>query len=485
MRSLARGLAALLILAALLAYAAMLKRHLVTAVGGSDSSGYMNEARLFASGHMSLAVEPVRTMKLDAKEYTRFFMPVGFREVPHGRMVPTYPAGLPLHFLLAGLIGGWSFAPYCVSALSAIASLFVLYAIARELGLERWWSIAAAAILAATPIVISTAIQPLSDDLATFWALVAMLCALRAQRTPSFAVAAGIALGIGVWVRPTNLLMALPLLFAMRARLPLLLRAAAGALPFGLAILVFNHAQYGSATKTGYGTLGEMIEWSAFGRCSSHHVRQLLKALTILPLAGVAGFFDRGVERWTRWTLAAWIGIFFAFYSLYDVCTDWWDMRFILPAVPALILGFLLLVQHVASSPWRRVVAAGLIAAVIFISARRGKEYQVLGYAPGEQQWPRTVHWAESQLPPNALVMSGIFSGAFLYYSHRFIIRWDLLSVDDFQLMRAYAANANLRWYAVTSEIADCQPDEFRRRFPGRWTVLGKINDVTLWRLEE
>src|SRR5438045_2769408 len=170
MRSFARGAAALAVFAALFAYAAMLERHLVTAVGGSDSSGYMNEARLFASGRMGLDVEPVRAMKLDPKAFTRFFMPVGFREVPHGRMVPTYPAGLPLHFMAAALIGGWSFAPYCVSALSAIGSLFLLYAIGRELGLERWWSIAAAAILAAVPIFISSAVQPLSDDLATFWA---------------------------------------------------------------------------------------------------------------------------------------------------------------------------------------------------------------------------------------------------------------------------------------------------------------------------
>lgn len=475
----------MLILAALLAYATMLGRNLVLAVGGSDSSGYMNEARLFASRRLGVDVEPVRTMKLDPKQFTRFFVPVGFREAPRGRIVPSYPAGLPLHFALAGIIGGWSLAPYWVSPLSALASLFVLYGIGRELGLERWWSIAAAAILAAVPIFISSAIQPLSDDLATFWALVTMLCALRAQRAPAFAVAAGIAFGMGVWVRPTNILMALPLLFALRGRIPLLLRAAAGALPFGIAVLVFNSIQFGSPTRTGYGTFREMVTWSALGRCSSHHARLLLRALTVVPLAGIAAFFDRGVEGWKRWLLASWFGIFFAFYSVYDVCTDWWDMRFILPAVPALILGFLLLLQHLARTPLRRAVAAVVVVAVIVMSARTAKGFGVLGYAEGEQQWPHTVRWAEARLPPNALVISGIYSGAFLYYANRFIVRWDLLSVDDFQLFRAYAANANLRWYAVTSEVADVKPDEFRRRFPGRWTVVGTLDDVTLWRLDE
>jgi len=183
--------------------------------------------------------------------------------------------------------------------------------------------------------------------------------------------------------------------------------------------------------------------------------------------------------------LASWFAIFFAFYSVYDVCTDWWDMRFILPAVPALILGFLLLLQRIAAAPLRRAVAAALVIAVIAVSAWTAKGFGVLGYAAGEQQWPRTVAWAEARLPPNALVISGIYSGAFLYYANRFIVRWDLPSPDDFAALRAYAANANMRWYALTSEIADCPPDEFQRRFPGRWTVMGKINDVTLWRLEE
>ena len=59
------------------------------------------------------------------------------------------------------------------------------------------------------------------------------------------------------------------------------------------------------------------------------------------------------------------------------------------------------------------------------------------------------------------------------------------MSPDDFQLLRAYAANAKLPWYAATSADADCTPEEFVKKFPGNWTPLSKYRDVTLWRLDE
>lgn len=54
-----------LVIAAIAAYGTMLTRNICFAVGGSDSSGYMNEARAIAAGRTSLAIEPLRPLKLD------------------------------------------------------------------------------------------------------------------------------------------------------------------------------------------------------------------------------------------------------------------------------------------------------------------------------------------------------------------------------------------------------------------------------------
>jgi dolichyl-phosphate-mannose-protein mannosyltransferase len=469
----------------LVAYFWVLARHTAFAVGGPDSSGYMNEARMFAAGQLKAPVTPLRTMKLPIS-FTHCFTPLGFLTAPKGRMVPSYPPGLPLHFAVAGKLGGWNRAPYLVVPLLATLSLILMYGIARELRLSRVWSLVASALLASIPIFLSSAIQPLSDDAALFWALVAMYCALRANRRAALAIVAGIAFGIGVWVRPTNLLLALPFAFALRWRWPLLWRAAVGAIPVGLALAAYQKVQFGSPFLTGYGSAGEMLQASIIAKCAPHHLLWLMKTMSPLAILGLLfAIVDRRLERRTRILLPIWIGIFFLFYMAYDICADWWDMRFLLPGVPALIIGPLLVLQRLATTRVRSFVAAALALVLLVTPIVMSRRLRVFDYGKGELQWPRFVSWTERQLPPNALVIGGIFCGAFYYYSDRFVVRWDQLETDDFQLMRAYAGNANLRWYAMMSSVADTSEEEFVKRYPGKWTVVARERDVTLWRLDE
>jgi hypothetical protein len=68
-------------------------------------------------------------------------------------------------------------------------------------------------------------------------------------------------------------------------------------------------------------------------------------------------------------------------------------------------------------------------------------------------------------------------------YSGRFTARWDRLDADRFQLLRAYAGDANLRWYAVLSEV-EVSMDEFHRRLPGKWTPVARYRNVIVYRLD-
>lgn len=467
---------------ALIAYSILLQRNIAWGVGGADASGYMNEAKLFGSGNLRAPIEPLQQLGIPSS-FGRLFIPIGWGWAPDRRfMVPTYPAGAPLHFAVAALIGGWN-APFYVSPLAGLGAIVLLFLIGRELGLSRWWSLAAAAIFACVPIFFANAVQPLSDALATFWALAAMWCALRSRTRPYFAIAAGAALAIGVCVRPTNLLIGFPLLVAMRFRWNLIARAVLAAIPFGLALMWLHWNQFGSPFTTGYGTLGQMLNVKALSRCPKHHLLWMVRTLTpIIPLAALAAIFIRGIDKWARILVPVWFSVFFAFYSFYDVCIDWWDLRFIMPALPAVILGGVLTLSY-----WRmpRGLAVVLVLAVLVQEARVAKNVSMFGYDDYEQIWPNTVHWAEKQLPRDALVISGIYGGAFYYYAQRPTVRWELMTPDDFQLLRAYAGNAGLPWYAVISKDADTTPEEFVKKFPGKWTVLSKYRDVTLWRLDE
>lgn len=463
---------------ALLAYLAFLVRHDAFVVGGPDSSGYFNFARMLTAGRLSLEAEPLIEMNLD-RSWLPVFAPSGFRPAQQGRaIVPTYPVGLPLHL---ALLGHWT------TPVAATVCLLLMILIARELGLPEWAALAGAAMLGAFPAFLLTATQPLSDVVATMWALAAVYLSSRAfARDPggrgaqsmatgpdpsqtlgmTVAAAAGVAFALGVLVRPTNLLLAPALIVAMREKPRQLLIAAAAALPFGIGLLVLQNALYGSPWRTGYD--GGMLALAHVAAASAHGI-WLAKLAT--PLVFPLGLVTR------RWVLVAWFVPFFAFYALYGVYGSWTDTRFLLPALPALILGALAWVRRLPV-----IVAAVLIAAMVIVPIKQARVLHVLDVTRREAIYRDSVTWAEREIPDDAMVMAGLFTGTFLFYERRWTVNWPMLEGDRFQLLRAYAAPRP--WYALLSDV-ELPPEELRRRYAGRWVVVGRREDVTLWRLAD
>ncbi len=444
----------------LVAYGLMLIRHLSWAAGGSDSSGYLNEARLMAAGKAGRPIELLTTLHLGT-EWGRVFTPLGFE--PKGRdMVPTYPPGLPAHFALAATIGGWTRAPFLVLPLAALLCLALMFVLARQFGLTELESFGAAAILAACPVFIYMAGQAMSDVVATAWTLAAIVCALA--NAPA---AAGAAFAISVCVRPSNLLIAIPLAFALRWRIRPMIIAALAALPFGVAFMIWNHMLFGSAMATGYGSVREMVQWGYARERLPHYSYWLMVQLT--PLVFPCGLLARRALLW------AWFLPLFVFYCFYGAYDAWWYTRFLLPAIPPLIVGFLLIIHH-----FPRALVAAMLVAVIFFGAQQTRRLDAL-VAEQDSIYPETVVWVERQLPRDAIVVSMQFSGAFLYYSGRQTVRWDFLDNDQFQLLRAYAGAANLHWYAV---LAPFEWERFPGHLAGKWTPIGQRRDIMLLRLD-
>jgi 4-amino-4-deoxy-L-arabinose transferase-like glycosyltransferase len=467
-----RAAAALALAMIAAAYASLIVRNISFAAGGPDESGYMNEARLLRSGRVRIPIEPLRTLHID-RSYADVFNPLGFVPGPHETIVPSYPAGYPIHLLVAAVVGGWERAPFLVSPLAAFGSILLMFAVTRALGLSQPYAIAAAMMLAVFPAFALQSLQIMSDVPATFWALLTIWLALR--RNP---IAAGIAFGVAVWVRPTNILLAIPLAIALRLELPSLMRAAIAALPFGALLLIFNASMYGSAFTTGYGSLTENL--TLHSACLHDQSLWLAKLLTplIFP-GGLLVVFDRRADAWRhRALLPVWFAVFLIFYSLWPVCDAWWYTRFLLPAIPALILGALIVCRGLPK------IAAALVIVVVVVCARDWETFHILRIDDDQAIYPRSIAVAEKVLPRNALVVSGLLSGAFMNYSGRFTARWDRLDADRFQLLRAYAGDANLRWYAVLSEV-EVSMDEFHRRLPGKWTPVARYRNVIVYRLDE
>jgi hypothetical protein len=464
------------VLALLAAYVALLLRNSCFFPSGPDSSGYLGEARMFASGRLRVEVAPLQTLHLD-RSFTGVFTPLGFDPYRNAtEMVPTYPAGLPLHFALAGAIGGWSYAPYFVITLAAMFALLLMYGIARELELPEPFAIAAAAMLAASPIFISFAMQPMSDLPATTWALAAIWFSLRSRRMPALALAAGAAFAIGVWVRPTNILLGVALLFALPLRIRHLLFAALGALPFAIGLAWLQRVQYGSWIRTAYGTVGEVISTSM--PCLTFQASGTLRMVTPLVIIGAVLVVLMSSVAWhSRAMLVSWFGVFFVFYGAYHYCEQWISSRFLLPAIPALILASVIALERLTRA--QRALALIAILIVLIGEARTGSKLKVFRIDDYESVFPESVRYVEQRVPHDALVITGVLSGAF-YNAGHWTARWDRLDVAHFATLRA-AAHGPL--YAMISDV-EVPAAEFRRRLPGQWVSVGRMRDVTLYRLE-
>jgi hypothetical protein len=442
---------------------------------GPDTSGYLSEARLIAAGKTSVVIEPMVRAGLPAS-MAYLFTPYGFMPAEARNMVPTYPVGTPVHLALAAAIGGWARAPFLVAPVAAVASLFLVAAIGRRIGLTSGWAIAGAAILGAFPVYVSMSLQPMSDVLATAWTLAAVLCALKSRDGAwQWAMAASAAFCIGVAVRPSNVLLALPLIVAIGWRPARLAIAGVTAVPFAGALMFWHQALYGSPFKTGYGSAGSVL--SSGASCGGTHIAALASMLTPLVLVGaIAVVFDGRVAKWQRALLVAWPAVFLLFYAFYDYCPDAMATRFLLPALPAMILGALLV-----ASRWRA-VAVALVLVVLTREVVQIGRMHVLHRNEWESIFPRTVTWVEGVVPPDGVVCAAITSGAFYYQAGRITVRWDQLEPHTAAVLRG-APGLEGPWYAVVSDVEGGEA-ALRARIPGEWRLVGRERDVTLWRLE-
>jgi hypothetical protein len=454
-----------------IAYFAFLVAHISYAAGGADSSGYLNEARLLAHGHARAPVHLVDALHVDPS-YTSAFVPLGFHASNGGTMVPTYPPGLPAILAIAAAIGGWGVGPFLVGPAAAIGCLFLMYAVARHFDISHPMAIAGAAILAVFPPFVLIAIQPVSDVVATFFALMAIGCALRANP-----YAAGFAFAAGVAVRPTNALLVIAIVCAVRAERTSLIRIVIGALPIAIALAWFNTAMYGSPLLTGYGIAttanarNVASAFLAFGGWSA-----LMLTPLIVP-GGLLAAFDRHVDGWKRTTLIAWFLPFLLFYSFFGI-SGWWFARYLLPGVPAAVLGFLILLRDLRFS---KVFVAIVLLFTIGVPYRMTRKFHVTAIRNENKIYPEAEAWVQRQIPRDALLVAGEMSGSFCYYANRETVRWEMLDRDRFAVLRSHAS---MSWYAIAIDDNEAARIDFAHRMPGRWTRISNYRQSSLWRLD-
>lgn len=484
----ARRLSTLALSLFVAAYAGMVFSHAGRSIGGSDSSGYYNAARALAAG------EPIETIDLldhlEAGEETRRFIPLGY--VPGARpgtMVPFYPMGLPLQFAAAAAVFGWELGPFLVPPAAAVASLLLLFGVARELGVSRLGALAAVAMLGSLPVFVHYAVQPMGDDVAALWALATMFAALRSRRHAAWAVAAGAAFGIGVLVRPTSAILIVPLVFALEPRPRIWALFAAGGAPCAALLAVFNQHCYGSPLRSGYGVGGALddFKWANFPARLRHYGYWIAAMLTpLVPAAWLALPIDRRRPPRVRVLLFTWFAAFFLLYCFYGPYETWWYTRYLLPGIPALLVGAVLLVEarFERLRPTGRRVASVAVAFAFLLACgagvRLGLRFHALEIGASESVYPESIRWAIERLPPNRLVVAMQVSGAMRSYGLAPLVRWDFLDAETFPAFRRRMEGAGFEFYAL---LFPFETEDAMARLPGAWETVGKHRHVTLWRL--
>jgi hypothetical protein len=480
--------------ALLVIYGAVVAAHASHAVGGSDSSGYATIARSVLEGRILLPIPELEQLGFPAS-YAPMFSPLAYttrveKSAPQkAALVPVYPVGFPLHMAAGAVILGWRNGPFIISPLMGTLSLLFLYLIGRRLGLSRAFAFAGAMVLALNPTFLFMASQPMSDVTALFWSLALVWAGLRSQDDDRWAGLAGAAFGMAFLVRPTNILLLVPLAFCLRLKPKALFYFVLGGLPLAAIFCGYNYAAYGHPLRTGYGSINLQDELgiSGYSMRFKHYIYWI--ALTMSPVL-LAGWLGAAANRLLKWReralLIAWFSIFLIFYSSYNIYEDWWYTRFLLPGYPGLVLGACMTAQWLLGT-WvkeRRYVrwAAGiaLLAMALSFPLHYDRKFEVLDYGKGESIHADSSRWADARVPARAVIVTSEMSGALKFYTHQLILRWDMIPPELWPSVKSRIQEKGYEFYALLMhhELEDAQ-----RRVPGEWREQGQMRHLSLWHI--
>ena len=469
-------------------YAAFLSFHLEAWAGGSDSSGYMNQARFLADGKIHVPQKIPAALNPEPFDWFTF-IPLGFHPLPATKeMAPSYPVGLPLILVGLAQVAGWNAAPPLAMLLSALLGVALMIPLGRLAGLPRGWSWFGAFLLAASPLYTAMSLQLFSDVPATTAALGTIIFAWRSRSHGRSALAAGALFALAVLIRPSNAVLILPVAVCLGRNWRRWIWLGAGGLPGAAFQGVYNLQAYGGVLKSGYGSVGSLFSSEFLPGILLHYAKWLPFLLTPIGLLIFALPWCARDRRRAAAVLMTWFLGVLGFYATYKHTSDaWWYLRFVLPAFPPAIVGGLW-VAHVA---WTRLPATSfvqprsrrlalLLIAVIF--AHSVLWHNFLGAARagrGEAMYHGALAWAGSHLPANAVLISMQCTGALAYQGRFEIVRWDLLTPARFDLVTQACAKAGQPVYAMLFDHEE--NDALNVRAPGGWKKIGEHQLISFW----
>jgi hypothetical protein len=309
---------------------------------------------------------------------------------------------------------------------------------------------------------------------------------IRSPDSPGWAFVSGLCISVGFLIRPNNFLIAIPVLISVGISPRKLILVALGSLP-GIAVwLWFNRLAYGNPLLSGYGAIGNEFHSSLIAGTLGFYARWLPLLLSpIVLIAPAIAVLYRLVPRVSA-VLLSWALAYMAFFSAYRWTHEqWWFLRFLLPAAPALIVAGLvvahfwfMIVRERYSATVQRLLPLVLLVAAISVEVRRSepvREAWSIGH--GERKYGRVSAWLVAHAPGNSVVVTSQASGALFYFTPFTLLRFEEM---DSSVSRRVETTLTAERRPLYAALFPFEVD-ILRKIPGKWDRLVSVDDVSIW----
>ena len=457
-------------------------------VGGSDSYGYASEAELWLKG--PLVISQPWAASVPWPDANRTFTPLAYHpgQQPNS-IVPTYSPGLPMLMAAAKLLVGQC-GVFAIVPLSAGVAVLATFAFARRL-VSSEVGIAAAWLLATSPVFLFMTMAPMSDVPTTAaWAVVFWCAAGDGMASAGLG---GLAAGIAVLLRPNLAPMALliPLWLLAKAwwaagleRRRHAVRTAAFLAvlaPAFITVAALNQVWNGSPMRAGYGALSDLFAWSNVKPNIGRYFAWFADSQTPIAFAGILALLLPIKRLWPDLarSMVPVMGLFVILiwfeYCAYTPFDAWWYLRFLLPCWPFVMIGVAVVFVRFAGSFNSRLIAAAGVLVVLALGAHglsQAYRQDFISMGRSESKYPAIAKIVRQNTDRTAVILSGQHSGSLRYYAGRMTMTH--FNLDPAWLDRAveWLAGHGAHPYAV---LEDWEVAEFRSRF-GPANTVGRLD---------
>ena len=400
----------------------------------------------------------------------RAFAPAGHVPSPTvpGAIVPICPSGLSIAMAPLVAVGGpraafWVlplFAAVLVAATSVVGARF-----GARVGLLS------SVLVAASPIVLYQAIQPMSDVPAAALWMVAVAAVTGTSRRSS--LIGGLATSAAIVMRPNLLPLGLTIgVFLLvrpertwRQRLRMAATYAICCAPGCALVAVTQYVFYGSPLSSGYGSLSALFSINHVAPNLGRHLGWLLSTHTpAVALALLAPWLLPGGFVVLCLTMCL---VNLVLYVPYVVFDDWSYLRFLLPTIPLVLILVVAVIDAILRRlrvPFIGWVTATLVAALSVMFVREALERRTFELQQLEARFERAGTFVGDRLPPNAMVITSWESGSVRFYGERKTLVWDGLDPAWLDRALSYVRAKGYEPYLLFERREE--PD-FRQRFAG------------------